>query len=65
MSEEKKGFLRGMFERVTGAGTQEPQTPQQSTDDTPKKPGLFERLKSGLKNTTDGLVGRIDALVLG
>lgn len=27
--------------------------------------GLFERLKAGLKRTTDGLVGRIDALVLG
>lgn len=30
-----------------------------------KRPGLFERLKAGLKKTTDGLVGRIDALVLG
>ncbi len=29
------------------------------------KPGFFERLKSGLKKTKDGLVGRIDALVLG
>lgn len=27
--------------------------------------GLFERLKAGLKRTTDDLVGRIDALVLG
>ena len=27
--------------------------------------GLFERLKSGLKRTTEGLVGRIDTLVLG
>ncbi|MCE1225387.1 MAG: signal recognition particle-docking protein FtsY [Geobacteraceae bacterium] len=65
MSEEKKGFLRGMFERVTGTAPQEPESPQQVTDDTQKKPGLFERLKSGLKKTTDGLVGRIDALVLG
>jgi fused signal recognition particle receptor len=31
----------------------------------PAKPGFFERLKSGLKKTKDGLVGRIDALVLG
>lgn len=31
----------------------------------PVKPGLFERLKMGLKKTKDGLVGRIDALVLG
>jgi fused signal recognition particle receptor len=65
MAEEKKGFLRGMFERVTGAAPQEPASPQQTTDDTQKKPGLFERLKSGLKKTTDGLVGRIDALILG
>ena len=27
--------------------------------------GLFERLKNGLKRTADGLVGRIDTLVLG
>lgn len=27
--------------------------------------GLFERLKAGLKRTADGLMGRIDALVLG
>lgn len=33
--------------------------------ETPAKPGFFERLKSGLKKTKDGLVGRIDALVLG
>jgi fused signal recognition particle receptor len=31
----------------------------------PAKPSLFERLKSGLKKTKEGLVGRIDALVLG
>jgi fused signal recognition particle receptor len=29
------------------------------------QPGFFERLKLGLKRTTDGLVGRIDALLLG
>lgn len=32
---------------------------------TMEKPSFFERLKSGLKKTKDGLVGRIDALVLG
>lgn len=32
---------------------------------TVEKPSFFERLKSGLKKTKDGLVGRIDALVLG
>ena len=30
-----------------------------------QKPGFFERLKTGLKKTKEGLVGRIDALVLG
>lgn len=65
MSEEKKGFLRGMFERVTGTAPQELQTEPPAAEETPKKPGLFERLKAGLKKTTDGLVGRIDALVLG
>ncbi len=65
MSEERKGFLRGMLERVTGTAPQEPAEPQPSADDTVKKPGLFDRLKAGLKKTTDGLVGRIDALVLG
>ena len=29
------------------------------------QPGFFERLKSGLKRTTEGLMGRIDVLLLG
>ena len=36
-----------------------------TTAATVEKPSFFERLKSGLKKTKDGLVGRIDALVLG
>lgn len=75
---EKKGFFRGLIDKISG---EEPtaKPPELSvTDDsaatspregkTPepaKKPGLFERLKAGLKKTTEGLVGRIDALVLG
>ncbi len=39
--------------------------PVQATAETIVKPGLFERLKSGLKKTKESLVGRIDALVLG
>ncbi|NVN88975.1 MAG: signal recognition particle-docking protein FtsY [Desulfuromonadales bacterium] len=31
----------------------------------PAKPGFFERLKLGLQKTKDGLIGRIDTLVLG
>ncbi|HIJ81613.1 MAG TPA: signal recognition particle-docking protein FtsY [Desulfuromonadales bacterium] len=36
-----------------------------STDVSLQHPGFFERLKSGLKKTTEGLVGRIDVLLLG
>jgi len=67
MAEERKGFLRGMLERVTSTATQEA-TPSPQEDENIKRPpgpGLFDRLKAGLKKTTDGLVGRIDALVLG
>ncbi len=34
-------------------------------EETSKPAGFFERLRQGLKKTTDSLVGRIDALVLG
>ena len=79
--QEKKGFFKGLIDKISGNVTAvesvapEPVTPQESPR-TPEpvvatavepavKPGLFERLKSGLKKTKDGLVGRIDALVLG
>jgi len=83
---EKKGFFRGLMDKITGADSAEEiaapldtsatsQVPEQeepillpSVATTPavvEKPGFFERLKSGLKKTKDGLVGRIDALVLG
>jgi fused signal recognition particle receptor len=78
---EKKGFLRGLMDKISGESripgneTQAPiQEPQVSTmaacqpepiTEPPAKPGLFSRLVSGLKKTKDGLVGRIDALVLG
>lgn len=80
--QEKKGFFRGLIDKIAGAeSAEEPpeileetaaeQTPTvapvQTTTvlETTAKPGFFERLKSGLKKTKDGLVGRIDALVLG
>lgn len=66
MAEEHKGFLRGILNRVTGVSPdQPPPSTQPSDEDQPKKPGLFDRLKAGLKKTTDSLVGRIDQLVLG
>ena len=39
--------------------------PEIAVKEVQSKPGFFERLKSGLKKTTEGLVGRIDTLVLG
>ncbi len=77
--QEKKGFFRGMMEKISGAESAETipdltETPVQeatpmqvSTEQvaTTAPPGFFERLKSGLKKTKDGLVGRIDVLLLG
>lgn len=85
MEQEKKGFFRGLINKLTG--NEEPAVndiavasenahqplapaapePPAATVVAPvaEKPGFFERLKSGLKKTKDGLVGRIDALVLG
>ena len=76
--QEKKGFFRGLIDKISGAEpieapvvsleTSLPEsTPAQASavQETQEKPGFFERLKSGLKKTKDGLVGRIDALVLG
>ena len=79
--QEKKGFFRGIIDKISGnvSAVEEmvvmPTAPQDAPPVleptvTPRvgpviKPGLFERLKSGLKKTKDGLIGRIDALVLG
>ena len=65
MSEERKGFLRGMFERVAGSSPQTTEITSSVHNSAETKTGFFDRLKAGLKRTTDGLVGRIDALVLG
>lgn len=62
MGDERSGFLRGMFGRMAGSNFEESPPPENME---PKKPNLFERLKAGLKKTTEGFVGRIDALVLG
>ena len=76
--QEKKGFFRGLIDKISGTSTAVDETVipageavQQpagspSVQEKPKgEPGFFERLKLGLKRTKDGLVGRIDALVLG
>jgi fused signal recognition particle receptor len=82
--QEKKGFFRGLINKITGAepvvevsaeAEATPDTPDTSNtppipreaavQEKPAKQSFFDRLKSGLKKTKDGLVGRIDALVLG
>jgi fused signal recognition particle receptor len=79
MSEqEKTGFFRGLLNKIGVATTgevegesniseqTEPATTPAVVQEKPKgETGFFERLKLGLKKTKDGLVGRIDALVLG
>jgi fused signal recognition particle receptor len=77
--QEKKGFFRGLIDKIAGAepaeaplhppetavSAQLPAGREAASQEAQAKPGFFERLKSGLKKTKDGLVGRIDALVLG
>ncbi len=66
MAEEKSSFLKGLLQRVTGTVSPSEAPEQEKTTETSQEPeGFFSRLKNGLKKTTDGLVGRIDALVLG
>lgn len=77
--QEKKGFFRGLIDKM-GMGIPDleqsvappaatpvaaPSPPPAGTDSVQAKPSFFERLKQGLQKTKDGLVGRIDALVLG
>jgi len=79
MEQGKKGFFRGMLDKIGGI-SQQADVPPAETDlpleqpaasapvqEKPKgeEPGFFERLKLGLKKTKDGLVGRIDTLILG
>ena len=54
--EEKKA---GIFAKLFGSGDDETAEPVE------KKPGFLERLKRGLSKTSESLVGRIDALLLG
>jgi len=78
MEQTKKSFFRGMMDKIGGV-SQQPEAPPADSElplqqtiasapvqEKPKgEPGFFERLKLGLKKTTDGLVGRIDTLILG
>jgi fused signal recognition particle receptor len=64
MSEEKRGFFRGLVGRLTGSDSPG-ENVQEQTEENVGKPGFFERLKKGLSKTHETLVGRIDSLLLG
>lgn len=66
MAEEKKGFFRGLVDKMTGgepSAALEATVPGEHKEE--GKPGFFDRLKSGLSKTHENLVGRIDTLLLG
>ena len=66
MADGKNGFLKGLLQRATGTVSPAEAADQEKTTETDQQAeGFFSRLKNGLKKTADGLVGRIDALVLG
>ena len=76
MAEEKKGFFKGLWNKIAGVESQEESSlpeqepakierPAQAEQPEEPRPGLFERLRQGLSKTRDSLVGRIDRLVLG
>ncbi len=65
MAEERKGFFRGLVEKMTGTSGPAPEAGQTNEENEKAHPGFFERLKSGLSKTHENLVGRIDALLLG
>ena len=64
MADEQKSFFRSVLQRISGSGAGEESRPDEGMSP-PRAESLFERLKVGLKKTTDGLVGRIDTLLLG
>jgi len=57
MSEEKKGFFKGLVSRFTGSDNESP--------DTEPRESLFERLRKGLSKTREELAGKLDSLMSG
>lgn len=64
MSDEKKGFFRGLVDRISGADKSGEEARVQD-EEKAAKPGFFDRLKKGLSKTHETIVGRIDSLLLG
>jgi fused signal recognition particle receptor len=66
MSEEKKGFFRGLVDKIAGTAPVADANAAGAGEPVPDAvPGFFERLKRGLSKTHENLIGRIDSLVLG
>src|SRR5690349_13952111 len=66
MSEEKKGFFRGLVDKIAGTAPAADANAAGSGETArDAAPGFFERLKRGLSKTHENLIGRIDSLVLG
>ena len=63
MSDEKKGFFRGIVSKIAGGET--PAEKVQEPKNEGLKPGFFDRLKKGLSKTHQSIVGRIDTLLMG
>ncbi|HKZ16931.1 MAG TPA: signal recognition particle-docking protein FtsY [Geobacteraceae bacterium] len=63
MSDEKKGFFRGIVSKIAGGETLAEKA--QEPKDEGSKPGFFDRLKKGLSKTHQSIVGRIDTLLMG
>jgi fused signal recognition particle receptor len=64
MSDEKKGFFRGLVGKISGSNVS-PVEVLEADEEINDKPGFFERLKKGLSKTHETFIGRIDALLLG
>jgi fused signal recognition particle receptor len=65
MAEEKKGFFRGLVEKLAGGEAPQAEEAAMEVPEGSSRPGFFERLKRGLSKTQENLIGRIDTLLLG
>ena len=73
MTEENKGFFKGLWGKLTGETVDESPveaaqptvSAPQPVDEPPAKQSLFQRFRQGLAKTHESLVGRLDTLLLG
>jgi fused signal recognition particle receptor len=65
MSEERKGFFKGLVDKLTGTAPETDVMAGSGETDKSASTGFFERLKKSLSKTHSNLIGRIDSLVMG